>query len=97
MVKDALRTLGYSPNESPMSQVAPMVTEPTGDETQDEIRAAKAIKRIEKAAVKKAAQIKASAQKQGIRMPMKTAVKKAVAKVVAAKAPRLLKAAKRAA
>jgi hypothetical protein len=97
MVRDALKTMGYTPGQSALSQVAPAVTSPTGNDTQDEIKASRALKRIEKAAIKKAAAIKFRAIKKGVHMPLSTAAKKAVTKVVAAKAPRLLTAARRAA
>lgn len=97
LVKDALRGMGYVDNRSPLARVAPMVTHSTGNYMQDEIKTAKALKRIEKAAVKKAVSIKASAARKGIPMPFKTAVKKALNNVVSTRAPKLLRAAKRAA
>lgn len=93
LVKEALKGLGYSPTESAMSQVAPLVTNTTGDDVQDELAASKALRRIENSAVKKAAQIKAAWARSGRPISFKRAADRAVARVVAQRAPLLLRAA----
>jgi hypothetical protein len=97
MVRRAIKRIGYTDGRSAMVRVAPLVVRSYGNEIQDEIKAAKALRNIEKAAVKKTAQIKALATKKGMPVSLAKIAKKVLERVVSKKAPRLLRAAKKAA
>lgn len=97
LVKQAIRQIGYVNGERALLTVAPLVSQQTGSDVADEINALKAIKRIEKAAIKKAAKIGRRAAIAGVPISPKRAAKKAVVTVLRIKAPGLLKVAGRAA